>query len=585
MFVKQANAQKQDSSKIYHMIHSFVLDEFMDTVSTRMDTALDNFYIYNPATDSLNLMSLWLGNIAQPAVPVWQLNIKPRGYFERAYSTYLQQYGLPEYYDTHSFFTNLYYFTNGSKENNLQSINFLHTQNINKHWNFAAKYNLFASDGIYPAQKSKFASFVFTTYYRNKDKYAVALSAINRQFKNFYNGGLKSFDYFNTNFATVNFPVNLTSASIKNRFFELNVKQKIKLAGKINLLVNSSYHLQKYYYTDKPNGFYPVYADTMETNDSALSYTVSNSAMLTMKTGKISLSAGYGHDIYGYNISGTGLYPYDGTAQTTMKIKGKNGDYLTAKAIYHLSGYYSGGYELNATLRKHISSKFLLNATVNNFILPPSPYYNIMNFNNIKYSQTLNPVQATIADAALTYGKFTFIAHASLSYNTILFDTLGTPYNLGSNLLHGYAAIKFSAGIKHFATDATILYQTVNNSAISLPPVNISASLFYRGWLVKNVLRLQTGIRAYYFSAFKPAWFYPATSQFVYSYTPAPNTSYPLADLFFNFKLKRARFFFVISHLNYKLWPGTVEFYNVYPYPWPVRTFRFGISWNFYDRK
>ncbi len=585
LLVKPVHAQQQDSSQITHLIHAFVLDEFMDTIPVKMDTALDNFYIYNPATDSLNLMSLWLGNIAQPATPAWQLPLNPRGYFEKAYNTYLQQYGTPEYYDTHSFFTNLYYFTNGSKANNLQSINFLHTQNINRHWNFATQYNLFASNGIYAAQKSKFSSFVFTTYYQHKHRYAIALSAINRQFKNFYNGGLKSFDYFHTNFATVNFPVNLTSARIKNRFFEFHVKQKIKLVHKIYLQVNSSYLLQKYYHTDKPNGFYHLYTDSTETNDSALSYTLSNSAMLAIKIGKLSFLAGYTHKLYNYNINGTRLYPYDGTAQTIVKINGKHGDKLQASATYHLSGYYGGGYEMNAQWYKHLSSQIQLNTTLNHFVLSPSPYYNIMNFNNIKYSQTLAPVQATITNASLSFGKFTFIAHASWSYNTILFDTLGTPYNLKNNLFHTFAAIKFSTGTKHFATDATILYQTINRAAVSLPPTNISASLFYKGWLVKNVLRLQTGIRAYYFSAFKPAWFYPATSQLVYSYAPAAKTSYPLTDLFFNFKLKRARLFFVISHVNYQLWPDTVTFYNVYPYPWPVRTFRFGISWNFYDRK
>ena len=573
--------QKKDSIKTNNTIKAFEIDAIMHTIPVKMDTTLDNFYIYNPAIDSLNLMSFWLGNLAQPSTPVWELNIKPIKFFERAYKSYFYKYQKPLYFDTHSFYTNLYYFSNGSKENNLQSINFLHTQNIKKNWNFAIKYNLLASNGIYAAQKSKLASFAFTTFYNNKNKHIIAVDISNLQFKNNYNGGLKSLEYFNTNYATINFPVNLTASHVKNRFFNFSVKQKINLYEKLNLLLNSSYNLQKYFYFDSPNGFYHFYSDSTITNDSAISNSITNDILLGYNIGKLSIYTGVGHSIADYNISGIRLSLYDLAA----KIVAKHTNNILLNAKYYMSGYFVKGYDINLNIKKKFDNKINIQANVNNFYLRPSIYFNRMNFNNIKHNQNLNFVSATTSDIYINYKFFTLIYHASLSYNTILFDTLGKPYNLKSNLFHSYIALKFHFGINHIATETTVLYQKTNKSQLSLPPLNISASLFYKGWLVKKVLYMQAGIRTYFFSQFNPIAFFPATSQFVYSYYTPNKTSYPFSDLFISFKLKRARFFFLISHFNYKIPQNNFDFYNIYLYPLPTRSFRFGISWNFYDKK
>ncbi|MBK9799535.1 MAG: hypothetical protein IPP56_07300 [Bacteroidetes bacterium] len=46
-----------------------------------------------------------------------------------------------------------------------------------------------------------------------------------------------------------------------------------------------------------------------------------------------------------------------------------------------------------------------------------------------------------------------------------------------------------------------------------------------------------------------------------------------------NFKLRQARVFFKVDHLNYGLNSGKYEFVPVYLIP--GRTFRFGLSWLF----
>jgi hypothetical protein len=97
--------------------------------------------------------------------------------------------------------------------------------------------------------------------------------------------------------------------------------------------------------------------------------------------------------------------------------------------------------------------------------------------------------------------------------------------------------------------------------------------------LVAKVLYTQFGIDTRYNSAFYADAYDPATTRF-YLQNEQKIGNYPYVDLHANLKLKRTRFFFLLMNSTASL----LDNYYVAPdYPLYKRTFRFGVSWSFYD--
>jgi hypothetical protein len=577
------SAQKKDTSKnvVGKEIYAFEIDDFFDRDTLRIDTTINDFQVFNPAFDSLHLRPLWLGNLGQPAVSAYKTDFFPSGYFQKSYSNYLEKFGRVKFYDTRSFYTQLFYFTNGSKENNLQSISFLHTQNINKNFNFAVKYNIYASDGVYSFQKGKFANFLFSTHYHGR-KYQMTAFIRNRQFKNQYNGGIASFDYFSSNFATINFPVNLTSASVKNRFFDIVIKHKINLGKKIFLFAKNKYFLGKYYYLDKPSQFYSFAIDTTQTNDSAFSYSFNNSVGTGVELGKLKFLAYGGYNILRYVNAGNMYDFYDVPAEAELKYISSRFHFSSGLRTY-VSGYHQGSMLSNLKAVFKLSDKMKVSGVTRFYVFKPDFYYNKLNFNNVVYTQELKNVRGLSYVFSFGYKRTFLLLGGELANNPILFDSLGVPKNLEANVSNVFYGVRSSGAWRHISWSATAMMRQASKNNISLPAYSGYASLYYKGWLVKNVLKTHIGLQAFVTSDFIAPGFFPANSVFYYSYK---RTKPPVSiDLFLNFKLKRARFFFILSNLNYGLSGFSMPVYTVYPYPWVGRVFRFGIAWNFYDKK
>lgn len=575
-------AQKKDSANVVGRdVFSFEIDDFFDCDTLVIDTTINDFQIYNPAYDSLHIRPLWLGNLGQPAVSSYKTDFFPIGYFQKSYSAYLNNFETVKYYDTKPFYTNLFYFTNGSKENNLQSISFLHTQNISKNFNFAVHYNIFASDGLYPYQKGKFANFSFTSHYHG-NKYEIATYIRNRQFKNQYNGGIKSFDYFSSNLATINFPVNLTYASVKNRFFDVSARHKVNLGKRFFLYAENKYTLGKYFYLDKPSSFYSFSLDSTQTNDSAFTFKFDNLAGAGLNFGKVKLLAKSGYSILQYMNAGNKYDFFDVPIVGELKFKTST-FLLFAKVKTFVNGYHQGSTVSDVKAKVNLTKKIILSGNVKFYVYRPDFYYNSLVFNNVVYNTDLKKVVGSSYVFSVGYKRTYLLLGGEVANNPVLFDSLGVPHNLNESVASLFYGVKSVGSWWHIGWSVTALMRKATINNVSLPKYSGFASLYYKGWLVKNVLKLHLGLQGFVTSEFMAPGFFPANSVFYYSYR---ETKPPVSvDFFANFKLKRARFFFMLSNLNYGLSGFSVPVYTVYPYPWVGRVFRFGIAWNFYDNK
>ena len=121
--------------------------------------------------------------------------------------------------------------------------------------------------------------------------------------------------------------------------------------------------------------------------------------------------------------------------------------------------------------------------------------------------------------------------------------------------------------------------KSTNQDVLPLPAINVYTNLYLR-FKIAHVLNCDFGADARYFTSYTAPDYFPSLGQ----YTVQANDDkvkiggFPLVNAYFNFKLGRARFFVMMSHIN-----GGKKYFFTPHYPLNGRVLRFGISWNFAD--
>ena len=124
-----------------------------------------------------------------------------------------------------------------------------------------------------------------------------------------------------------------------------------------------------------------------------------------------------------------------------------------------------------------------------------------------------------------------------------------------------------------------IWQETFNRDVIHLPQLSAYSAIGYSHKLFK-VLDMHIGAEVYYNSSFYADNYDPSTSRF-YLQNEVLTGNYPYINLFGDLKLKRTRFFVKLIHVNTQLM--NYNFYSTPNYPLNQMSFRFGLSWSFYD--
>ena len=118
------------------------------------------------------------------------------------------------------------------------------------------------------------------------------------------------------------------------------------------------------------------------------------------------------------------------------------------------------------------------------------------------------------------------------------------------------------------------------NLPIRIPNLVTYNSLYYSNWIFKKALFIQFGIDIWYNTSYYADAYMPVTSVF-YNQNVKKIGNYPYVDAFVNFKIKNARIFVKLAHLNSGLMGN--RYYMVPHYPMYDRSFKFGVSWVFND--
>jgi hypothetical protein len=118
------------------------------------------------------------------------------------------------------------------------------------------------------------------------------------------------------------------------------------------------------------------------------------------------------------------------------------------------------------------------------------------------------------------------------------------------------------------------------DDAIRIPDLFVNAQLAYRNIFFNGNLDMHAGVDLHWKSDYYAPGYDPAIQQF-YNQNDFQSSAFPLVDVFFNTKIKRARVFFKYNNLI-QILTGTGYFPTPY-YPGQRNIFDFGFDWSFYD--
>lgn len=163
--------------------------------------------------------------------------------------------------------------------------------------------------------------------------------------------------------------------------------------------------------------------------------------------------------------------------------------------------------------------------------------------------------------------------------NYIYFDNECLPHQHGSALHVLSATLNQGLHFKALGWENSITYQTSNDKLVlPLPALSFYSNLYAR-FVIAKVLHVQIGIDGNYYTKYYAPTYNPATMSF-YNQQKKECGNFLLANLYANFKMKKARFFVVYTHANGKIFGGD-DYFAIPHYPLNPRRFQLGVSVDF----
>ncbi len=594
-----------DSISVYYFFDS--TGQIVSPRYIALDTSLYHFHHYQ-ALQAQSRSNAGIGNTGLAYTSMqWNNRIAMDSWYSiSAYDAYrLTSNNLP-YYKLNMPFTVLAYTTGRNRE---QVFKGRHYQQVLRDLGVGVNFNLIKSNGAYLRQRSDNASVAFQALFRTHNKrYGIAGSYINNRFIHWENGGIANAAQFENNEEPTRDRVIVKLSNAENRLREsvtgfrqyLHLgkpdTQKsdsvIKIFKNTGTLVHSfGYQRLAMIYSDKNpgNGFYPdILLDSLLTDDSLVLHTVNNDAqwqfpLIESDLIKLNITSGLEHVFMHYrmhtiNYKYNQLIPY---FRPTLKV-GKN---LVIRAnIQRVSGDFRNNDQeiwLSGTYRFGNSDPLVIEGKVMRSLITPGLFFHLFQSNHFAWDNTFE--QQKMSELKLDASWRTTRAGFSLNsvHGFAYLDSLAHPawFDNSFNVFSAFAESRLQ--LRHFTFDCTFQFQHVSEeTALRLPSLILDAAISYERPLFKGALQAMGGIELFYNTDwFAPAYM-PATRSF-YIQNQFKTGSYPYVDIFVNLRIRRARLFLLLQHVNSGF--SGYTYYMIPTYPMPDRAFKFGVNWMFYD--
>ncbi|MCW3104406.1 MAG: hypothetical protein JWO09_2846 [Bacteroidetes bacterium] len=530
-------------------------------------------------------------------------------YYKNHYDYYsFSPYNL-NFFNTRTPYTDLFYVM-GTKEE--QFFKFTFSYNVKKNWNITADFLRIRSGGNYLRQGTNDNCAALSTNYRSgNNRYWLLSAVVYNSFKNTENGGIADDsmfqDFGNNDKKLLDINLNSAKKSVANgtiflkqilnfgRHSEDTAQKEVIIPGS-RLILSSSVDGNYFKYEDEnPSaGYYShIFIDSLKTTDSVFHYKIENELSWkrvdNLRHRGIIDQAGFGLSLrhqYGYvwqQKSDTVFNNLIAGAEV-YNTYSRNSFWWRVSGHYVIDGYNRKDYNAEAVIKKQ--SKDSLNSItlkLESVVKTPDFIYDFYRSNHFVWENNFGKMQKNAAGLSFIMKKIKLAASVTYSVYTDIayFDNYAM-----ARMYTGTVAVLSAAVKKDFTfynwhlNNAVIYQQTPDSSVIRLPQFILEHSLYYEHDLLKKALRLQVGASVYYTSAYYANAYMPATGQF-YLQDEKKYGNYPFIDFFVNAEIKSVRVFIKVDHLNSGLSGNT---YVLTPgYPYAGRTFKFGVSWKFFD--
>ena len=582
---------------------------------TELDTALGFFHAYNPIfkrsisnTHTGNLGGAYLSN------DFFSRKSSSDFYFFQSVDAYLRTPETIEYLNTTTPYTLLDYSQSENRNTrNETRFNVLHSQNVNKKFNFIFLYDQAKSTGHYQKQEAKFHNIALATSYIS-DKYISHFNVIFNRHNSQENGGLVSGQNLNEYGETESYLINMLNAnsSISNNIVSLTneyrigkTEEKETTDGVIyeefrpitGLIHQFEYSGNERNYSDlDPNlDFYPnTYIDSLATDDSAIYNRITNVFQLKFyespeRKFTFSKRAFIGNDIISIKLPGTIFLEKEShhntyTGGAISRDEGKFWRWNIQGKLY-LTGFRSGQTELSAFINKPLligkdTTSIYVEGELNSIV----PDYFVQNFssNHYQWSNNFYNTNEMIVRSKIQSQKYNFTLglNYALISNYIFNNREALPQQGGNEMLVVSAYAKKDFESKHWLIRTHAIWQKSNReNYLHLPDFTGYLSFNYKT-LWEKVMYTQIGFDVRYNTEFYADAYDSATGRFFWQ-DQQKIGNFPFIDLHVNLKLKRTRAFFQWLNAGSGLFDG--NFWSAPNHPLYRRTFRLGIAWSFYD--
>ena len=130
--------------------------------------------------------------------------------------------------------------------------------------------------------------------------------------------------------------------------------------------------------------------------------------------------------------------------------------------------------------------------------------------------------------------------------------------------------------------ESQVTYQKSSHSELPVPDLNVYSNLYVK-FKINKVLDVDLGGDVRWFTSYEAPGYNPLIGQYAVQNNGENNLkigNYPWVNVYANMKLKQARFYVMMSHVNYS--SGNSYFLTPH-YPTNQRVLRLGVSWNFFN--
>lgn len=586
----------------------FLSDDLIgDHDNSTIDSGLTRFQIVVPYFNDYTTTWGYLGNVGSALRSNYfgftdDLNFHYRqDYFEKYKFT-----DCPISFDKkRDIHTNISFYTGSKKE---QIFGFAHSQRLSKNFAAGIDFRSIVSPSFYKREFADAKVFdLYVIFETTNHKYSAYVDYISGKINNNENGGIVS-DSAVENATGINkktVPVNLDNAQWLAKNKTLVIKQQYNFKSKTSfelaekdtnikstqithpitfLHYDFSYKTYSELFTS-PNdsAFWPInYYDSLTTNDTANNYQFLNSIYFQTGFKGINLRLGVNNQYMSYK-----MMELDSLAQRTGIFVG--GDANITNHIFASLGYEQtvSGTDKNTYLFK-VGARYVFenkkigsfnlnyfNARQNQFLVS-----NTLRTNHFLWNNNFKNIDRNVITVSLTNPLFTLGVRYNNINNYVYYDTLLKPIQL--NAAAGYTDVYLNLNLKYnkWHLNNTFDFVADKSIAVNLPTINFHSSLFFESYAFNNALFSQIGIDLFYNSAYRADGFMPELQQF-YTQEDIKIGNYPFIDFFVSGRIKTVKFFLKLENIG----AGIIgnNYFSATHYPLPIRMFRLGISWSFYN--